>query len=316
MKIAFMFPGQGSQVVGMGKDFYEKYQDAKEVYDNASDILNIDMKKLCFESSQEELNKTSNTQIAIATTSLAILKVIKNKNIKADICVGLSLGEYVALIEAGYISFEDGLKLLKKRGYYMEHEIPNDNYLMAAIIGLDSKIIEEVCNTLLQENLFVVPANYNYSEQTVISGAEDAVKKAIELLKEKGAKRAIPLKTSGPFHTKKLEKAKELYSGELEKVDINNNNISCEVIKNIDGTLYTKEDNIKDILSNHITNSVRFDKTIELMKNKGIDTFIEIGPGKAISSFVKKELKDAKIKCYSISTIEDLENVVNSLKED
>lgn len=310
MKIAFMFPGQGAQIVGMGKDVYEKYDEAKNVYDRASKILGVDMPKLCFEGTQEDLNRTSNTQIAIAVTSLAILEVLKNKNINADICVGLSLGEYVALINAGFISFEDGLKLLQKRGFLMENKIPKDNYLMAAIIGLKSEIIEDVCKEICGDGLFVVPANYNYSGQTVISGTAEAVEKAIELLKEKGARKAVPLKTSGPFHTVKLQEAKELFSKELEKVKINNKKLKSKVIKNIDGTFYTDEDDIKEILSNHIVSAVRFDKTIKLMKDEGVDTFIEIGPGKAITGFVKKELKDFDVKCYSVSSVEDIENLV------
>lgn len=310
MKIAFMFPGQGAQIVGMGKDVYEKYDEAKDVYDRASKILGVDMPKLCFEGTQEDLNKTSNTQIAIAVTSLAILEVLKNKNINADICVGLSLGEYVALINAGFISFEDGLKLLQKRGFLMENKIPKDNYLMAAIIGLKSEIIEEVCKDIYDDGLFVVPANYNYSGQTVISGTAEAVEKTIEILKEKGARKAVPLKTSGPFHTVKLQEAKELFSKELEKVKINNKKLKSKVIKNIDGTFYTDEDDIKEILSNHIVSAVRFDKTIKLMKDEGVDTFIEIGPGKAITGFVKKELKDFDVKCYSVSSVEDIENLV------
>ena len=315
MKTAFMFPGQGAQIVGMGKDVYEKYEEAKLVYEKASQILGIDMKKLCFESSEEELNKTSNTQIAIAVTSLAILEVLKNKNIKPDICVGLSLGEYVALITAGYISFEDGLKLLKKRGFYMEQEIPKDNYLMAAVIGLNSEIIEQICMVVsnVNNNDFVVPANYNYSGQTVISGTVTGVEKAIEALKEKGAKRAIPLKTSGPFHTMKLEKAKQLYSKELENVNINYNNIQTKVIKNIDGTFYKDLDDMKEILAKHIVSAVRFDKTIDLMKNEGVDTFVEIGPGKAVSGFVKKELKDLDVKCFAVSNVDEIENLVNIL---
>lgn len=310
MKIAFMFPGQGAQIVGMGKDVYEKYDEAKNVYDRASKILGVDMPKLCFEGTQEDLNRTSNTQIAIAVTSLAILEVLKNKNINADICVGLSLGEYVALINAGFISFEDGLKLLQKRGFLMENKIPKDNYLMAAIIGLKSEIIEDVCKEICGDGLFVVPANYNYSGQTVISGTAEAVEKAMEILKEKGARKAVPLKTSGPFHTVKLQEAKELFSKELEKVKINNKKLKSKVIKNIDGTFYTDEDDIKEILSNHIVSAVRFDKTIKLMKDEGVDTFIEIGPGKAITGFVKKELKDFDVKCYSVSSVEDIENLV------
>ena len=315
MKIAFMFPGQGSQIVGMGKDVYDNYEEARNIYKKASEILGVDISKLCFESSQEELNRTSNTQIAIAVTSLAILEVLKKRNINADISVGLSLGEYVALINSGYITFEDGLKLLQKRGNLMETKIPNDTYLMAAIIGLKSEIIEEVCKNVSNSNNmeFVVPANYNYSDQTVISGTAAGVKKAIELLKEKGAKRAIPLKTSGPFHTSKLQEAKELFSKELEKVEINKTNLKSKVIKNIDGSFYTDSDNMQEILANHIVSAVRFDKTIELMRNEGVDTFIEIGPGKAVTGFVKKELKGLDIKGFSVSNVEEIENLINSL---
>ena len=307
MKIAYLFPGQGSQKVGMGKDIYEKYEEAREVYKKASEILGIDVEKLCFEGTEENLCQTQNTQIAIVVTSLAILEVLKKYNIKADICTGLSLGEYVALIYGGYITFEDGIKLIQKRGYYMQHNVPNEEYSMAAVIGLDSKIIEEVCN---QTEGFVRPANYNYSNQTVISGQKESVEKASEILKEKGAKRVIELKTSGPFHTEKLLQAKELYEKELQKVDFKFGNIP--VIKNIDGTLYNQEDDMVEILSKHIISPVRFDKEIELMKNEKVDLYVEIGPGKALTGFIKKEMKDAET--YSICDIEGLNKLLERMK--
>ena len=314
MKIAFMFPGQGSQFVGMGKDIYEKYQEAKEVYEHASDILGIDVKKLCFESSEEELTKTENTQIAIAVTSLAVLAVLKKNNINAEAAVGLSLGEYVALMYANYITIEDGLKLLKKRGYFMGNYIPKEEFSMAAIIGLDSEIIENVCNEISEDNNFVAVANYNCKSQTVISGNSNAVDKAIEVLKEKGAKKAVKLKTGGPFHTLKMEEARKLYSEELKNVNFNMENSKIKVIKNINGEFYNKDDNFKQVLSEHIVSPVRFDKAIELMKNNGIDTFIEIGPGKTMSGFVKKDLKDLDIKCYQTENLEQLENTICEIK--
>ena len=205
MKRAFLFPGQGAQVIGMGKDIYEKYEEARKVFDEASNISGIDVKKLCFEGPEDELNKTENTQIAIMVTSLAILEVLKSKKIDAKIACGLSLGEYTALVYAGIISFEDGIKLIKKRGYYMGNLIPASEYEMAAVIGLDVSKIEEICKELKENGKFVVPANYNCSTQTVVSGEKIAVEEAIEKLKSAGAKRVIPLKTSGPFHTEKLK---------------------------------------------------------------------------------------------------------------
>ena len=304
MKRAFLFPGQGAQIVGMGKDIYDEYEEAREIYDRASKISGIDVSKLCFEGPEDELNKTENTQIAILVTSLAILEVLKNNGIDAQIATGLSLGEYGALIYAGIISFEDGISLIKKRGYYMGNYIPDEKYLMAAVIGLDSKKIEEVCDKIREDGKFVVPANYNCSVQTAISGEEKAVEEAMEKLKEAGAKRVIPLKTSGPFHTVKLEKAKEAYEKELENVKFNSGNI--KVIKNIDGTFYNDDDNVKEILANHIISPVRFDKAMKLMENEGVEEYVEIGPGKTLTGFVKKENKEANT--FNINSLESLRN--------
>ena len=303
MKRAFLFPGQGAQMVGMGKDIYEKYDEAKKIYDEASKISGMDIKKLCFEGPEEELNKTENTQIAILTTSLSILEVLKSKGIEAEITCGLSLGEYCALIYSGMISFEDGIKLIKKRGYYMGNLIPDEEYSMAAVIGLDSTKIEEICNELKESGKFVVPANYNCSTQTVVSGEKEAVEIAIEKLKESGAKRVIPLKTSGPFHTEKLIEAKNAYEKELENITFNKGNV--KVIKNLDGTYYNENDNIKEILAKHIISSVRFDRAIRLMQEENVDEYIEIGPGRTLTGFVRKDNKEAKT--YNINSLESLE---------
>ena len=288
MKRAFLFPGQGAQVVGMGKDFYEKYEEARNVFDKASSISGIDVKKLCFEGPEEELNKTENTQIAILVTSLAILEVLKSKGITAKISCGLSLGEYTALIYSNIISFEDGINLIKKRGYYMGTLIPDEEFEMAAVIGLSSEKIEEICDEEKRQGKFVVPANYNCSSQTVISGIKEAVENVMEKLKQAGAKRVIPLKTSGPFHTEKLIEAKNAYEKELENIKFNIEEDGVKVIKNIDGTFYNKNDNIKQILSKHIISSVRFDKAIKLMQEENVDEYIEIGPRKNINRFCKK----------------------------
>lgn len=304
MKRAFLFSGQGAQIVGMGKDIYERYEEAKKIYKEASKISGIDVEKICFEGPEEELNKTENTQIAILTTSLAILEVLKSRGISADIATGLSLGEYGALIYAGIISFEEGIKLIQKRGYYMGNMLPDEKNSMAAVIGLDSEKIEEVCEEISKENKFVVVANYNCKVQTVISGEETAIDEAIEKLKEIGAKRVIKLNTSGPFHTIKLQKAKEAYEKELKNVTFNFSK-DIKVIKNIDGNYYTEQDNIKEILANHIVSPVRFDKAITLMQKEKVEEYVEIGPGKTLTGFIKKEDKEANV--VNLNNVETLE---------
>ena len=309
LKTAFLFPGQGAQMVGMGKDLYEKYEEARKIYDEASKISGIDIKKICFEGPEEELLKTENTQLALLTTSLAILEVLKQHNIQADVAVGLSLGEYGALIYAGIISFEQGIELIKQRGYCMGTYLPKEEFAMSAVIGLESSKIEEVCKKIKEEGKFVVPANYNYSGQTVISGNKDALQEAEEKLKEAGAKKVIPLKTGGPFHTEKLNEAKSHYEKELEKAKFNTENLKVKVIKNLDGTIYKKGDNVKEILAKHIVNPVRFDKAIKLMQDEGIEQYIEIGPGKVLTGFIKKENREANT--INICNVETLENFIN-----
>ena len=304
MKIAFMFPGQGAQTVGMGKDLYDKYEEIREVYKKASEISGKDIAELTFNSTMEELSKTENTQLAIATMSLGILKVLENNGINPEITVGLSLGEYPALISGGYLSFEDGITLLKLRGYLMGNKVEPGNYSMAAIIGLDSKIIEEVCSEIAAKGIFISPANYNYSGQTVISGEEEAINLAIEALKEKGAKRTLKLATGGPFHTTKLNEAKELYTEKLKEVKFNTQAPKAKVIKNLDGTFYNENDDMVDVLSRHIVSSVRFDKAIKTMQDYGIDTNVEIGPGKTLTGFVRKANKEATV--VNINSVQTL----------
>ena len=307
MKTAFLFPGQGAQIVGMGKDIYEKYEEAREIYEKAEQITGINISQICFEGPEEELMKTENTQIAILTTSLAILKILEKNEIKADIAVGLSLGEYAALIYGGYITFEDGIKLIQKRGYYMGNFLPKEEYSMAAVIGLDFKKIEEVCNEIKAQGKFIVPANYNCNVQTSVSGTSEAIDFAIEKLKDAGARKVVKLKTSGPFHTEKLQQASKLFREELGKVEFQKGN-GVKVIKNIDGEIYTEKDNFREILANHIISPVRFDKAIELMKKEGVTRFIEIGPGKTLTGFIKKDYPEAEL--YNINNLENLEGVI------
>lgn len=285
MKKAFIFPGQGSQYVGMGKDLYEKYEEAKNIYDEISERLGVDIKNLSFEGPEEELNQTKNTQIAILTMSLAILSILKKEEIGAEISAGLSLGEYTGLIYSSYISFDDGIKIVRERGKLMQENVPAGEWQMAGIIGLEDEKVEEIC--LQVASGFVVPANYNTPGQVVISGERKAVTEAMEKAKQLGAKKVVELKTSGPFHTEKLSVVAEKLKQELEKINIKYNEKN-KVIKNIDAKEYTEKDDIKEILSKHVMSPVLFRKSIETMLNLGVDTFIEIGPRKDIIKFYKK----------------------------
>lgn len=310
MQIGFLFPGQGVQKVGMGKDLYEKYEEVKNVYDEVKKITGIDIKKISLEGPEELLNKTQNTQLAILTESLAILKVLKNKNIKAKMSSGLSLGEYTALIEDEIFDFETGIKVVEKRGEIMQKLTPKGNWKMAAIMGLREKQVEEICKKM--DNRYVVPANYNTKGQIVISGEEEAVVKAGELAKEMGAKKVSLLNTEGPFHTPKLEKCSIALKKELTKIKINKKD--SKVVKNIDGKTYMENDNIIEILSKHISNPVRFKSCLQTMYDNGIDTFVEIGPGRTLSSFVKRMKFENSIKIMNVSNCEELETLIKEVK--
>lgn len=309
MKLGFVFPGQGSQFVGMGKDYYEKYECVREVYNKANQILGFDIAKLSFEGPEEDLNQTKNTQMAILVMSLAMVELLKQNNIQANISAGLSLGEYSALIYSNIINFEDGIKIVQKRGTYMQEYLPEGNWSMAAILGLDDTTIEDVCKQVTKG--FVVPANYNCQGQVAISGEKEAVLQAMELLKEAGAKRTIELKTSGPFHTSKLQEASDKLYEALQEIQINKI-ADQKVIKNIDATEYTNNDDIKRILANHVINPVKFKKSIENMIDQGVDTIIEIGPGKVLSGFVKKTNKDIQV--FNTNNIEAFEQILSELK--
>lgn len=309
MKIGFLFPGQGSQSVGMGKDIYEEYEEARKIYEEVQNITKIDIAKISFEGEEEILNQTKYTQLAILTESLAILEILKQNGIRCEISAGLSLGEYSALINSNALSFEEGVKIVKKRGEYMQDLLPKGEWQMAAIMGLSDEQVEEVCKNV--KSGFVVPANYNTEGQVAISGEKQGIEEAEAIAKEMGAKKVRVLKTAGPFHTEKLKESSDALRKELENVTINK--FETKVIKNLDGDFYKDTDNVKEILASHIVNPVRFSKTIKTMLDNGIDTFIEIGPEKTLSGFVKRTPTDKEVKILNINDVQTLKETIKEI---
>ncbi len=289
MKTVFMFSGQGAQYVGMGKDLYNNYTVAREVFDRADKVLGYSIKDICFNNG-EKLNDTEFAQPAILTMSIAAMKVIEECGVRADMAAGLSLGEYCAYVASGAMDFEEAVALVQKRGKFMAEAVPYGKGAMYAIIGLDTELVEEACNEIVNEGLgLVVPANYNAPGQIVIAGETEAVKRAAELAKEKGAKMAVRLKVSGPFHTELLKPAADKLSKELKKMTISPMNIP--VYTNVNAEVVESENNIIPILEKQICSPVRWEETIRNMHKNGADTFIELGPGKALCGFVKRILK-------------------------
>lgn len=303
-KIAFVFPGQGAQYTGMGKDFYENFDRAKEVFAVANKVSGMSMEELIFQEN-EKLHITKYTQVAMLTVELAILKVLQEKGIRSEVNAGLSLGEYGALVASGVMSVHDALELVVKRGAFMQEAVPEGG-AMTAVMGLSNDVIEKVCR---ETEGIVSVANYNCPGQTVITGEADAVNRAAESLKAAGAKRCIPLKVSGPFHSKMLEEAGKKLAEELEKAEIQE--IEVPYITNVTADYVTDKTQVKDLLEQQISSSVRWQQSVERMVQDGVDTFIEIGPKKTLTGFLKKIAPEAA--GYNVETIADLEKIIEVL---
>ncbi|MEK4397574.1 ACP S-malonyltransferase [Bacillus sp. FSL K6-2860] len=311
-KIAFLFPGQGSQKIGMGKDLFDQEAVSKAVFEEADKTLGFDLSSMIFEGDAEELTLTYNAQPALLTTSIAILKKFEESGIKADYAAGHSLGEYTALVAAGALSFQDAVYAVRKRGELMNEAVPAGEGAMAAILGLDQAALLEVTKEVTESGHLVELANLNCPGQIVISGTAKGVELASEKAKEKGAKRAIALEVSGPFHSALMKPAAEKFTDVLSKLDISD--AKTPVISNVTADIVTSRDAIETKLIEQLYSPVRFEESVERLIDLGVTTFIEIGPGKVLSGLVKKV--NRRLTTISVSDQETIEAAIQTLKED
>lgn len=303
-KTAFMFPGQGAQKAGMGKDFYEQSETAARVIDEASKRLGIDMKELCFEEN-DRLDQTEYTQAALVTVCMAMEHVVRERGLQPDVTAGLSLGEYCAIASAGGMSAEDAITTVRQRGILMQNAVPGGRGSMAAVLGMTGEEIESVIGGMDG----VTVANYNCPGQIVITGWTDSVEKASAALKEAGAKRVMPLNVSGPFHSPMLAEAGRELGRVLEDIELTP--LQIPYVTNVTAEYVTDISRTKALLEKQVASSVRWQQSVENMIADGVDTFVEIGPGRTLAGFMRKISRDVKV--YNIGTWEDVDKVVNEL---
>ena len=303
-KIAFVYPGQGAQKVGMGKDFYENSERSKEIFDLAASVLDFDIKQVCFEEN-DFINNTKYTQAALVTTCLAMTKEVLALGIKPDVTAGLSLGEYAAIATAGGMSDEEAIKTVRVRGILMDEAVPDGKGAMAAVLGMTGEAVYEVVKDLADVSI----ANYNCPGQIVITGEKSAVENAGKVLSENGAKRVIPLNVSGPFHSAFLKGAGETLGETLETVDWME--LEIGYVTNVDASLVTDIRQTKDLLMKQVSSSVLWEQSVRNMIEMGVDTFVEIGPGKTLAGFIKKI--DKEVQVVNVGAFEDLAKLKEQL---
>jgi len=284
-KVAFVFPGQASQYPGMGKELAEMYPSAKAVFDEADKALGFSISKMCFEGSEEDLKLTANTQPAILTCSIATYRVLEEKGLAPDFVAGHSLGEYSALVAAGALKFGDAVRLVRKRGTYMQETVPAGQGAMAAIMGLSPAVVSDVCKRAAQGQI-CAPANLNSPDQTVISGDADAIKRAVELASQAGAKRATILPVSAPFHSALMMPAQEKLEHELKKTHFDK--LRVPLVTNVDADTIETGEQARDALVRQVTAAVHWEESVRLLIEEGVNTFVEVGPGKVLTGLLRQ----------------------------